>query len=382
MSHKRQNLFLILAGFFITNTVLAELIGGKIFEWNLASLNIKLSVGVLIWPVVFIMTDIINEYFGKSGVRKLTLLTVGLIIFVFVALYFAGLTRAANFSTVNDQSFNNVFGTSRAIIIGSIIAFVVSQFVDLTVFNVLKKHTGAQKLWLRATGSTIISQLIDTYIVLYIAFVLPEKWTFEQYLNVAGSNYFYKLLIAVASTPIIYVVHYVIDLYLTAPEKSLKAKAPISFQLIEESIFKKVIEEAKQSPRKRKNYNYHKVPAENPHRFLNAMVKGTYCQPHRHINPPKHEAFVILKGRVKFFLFDDAGKIAHSEILNADGPVYGIDVAPGVWHTLAVLSPVAVCYEVKPGPYDADEKGFASWAPAEGERGADSYLESLLQNRA
>ncbi len=217
---RKEKLYITLAGFFITNAILAELVGGKIFTFEIPGMlfwqttTANLSVGVLVWPVVFIMTDIINEYFGMSGVRRVTLLTIVLISYVFVALYFMGNTHAASFSAINDENFNVVFGTGQSIIIGSLVAFAVGQFLDFFVFHQLKLRTGHRHLWLRATGSTVVSQLVDTFVVLYIAFVLPGKWSNAEFLKVATSNYFYKLLIAVAVTPVIYAVHVIIDNYL------------------------------------------------------------------------------------------------------------------------------------------------------------------------
>lgn len=218
--HRKERLYLTLAGFFITNAILAEIVGGKIFTFEMPPLlwftqtTVNLSVGVLVWPVVFIMTDIINEYYGIAGVRRVTLLTIVLISYVFVALFFMGETRAASFSAINDENFNVVFGTSQSIIIGSLIAFALGQFLDFFVFHRLKMMTGNSHLWLRATGSTVMSQLIDTFVVLYIAFVIPGKWTTAEFLKVASSNYLYKLLIAVAVTPVIYLVHAIIENYL------------------------------------------------------------------------------------------------------------------------------------------------------------------------
>ena len=217
---RKEKLYITLAGFFVTNAILAELVGGKIFTFEIPEMlfwsatTANLSVGVLVWPVVFVMTDIINEYYGLAGVRRVTLLTIVLISYVFVALFFMGNTHAASFSAINDENFNIVFGTGQSIIIGSLVAFAVGQFLDFFVFHQLKLRTGHRHLWLRATGSTVVSQLVDTFIVLYIAFVLPGKWTNAEFFKVASANYFYKLLIAVGVTPVIYIVHVIIDNYL------------------------------------------------------------------------------------------------------------------------------------------------------------------------
>jgi queuosine precursor transporter len=225
MITRKERLYIVLAGFFVTNALLAEIVGGKIFTFELPAMffwtatTVNLSVGVLVWPVVFIMTDIINEYFGIAGVRRLTILTIVLISYVFVAVYFMGMTKAASFSAISDDSFNMVFGATQAIIIGSLVAFGISQFLDFFIFHQLKLRTGNSHLWLRATGSTIFSQLIDTFVVLYIAFVLPGKWTMAEFMKVASSNYFYKLVIAIAVTPVIYLVHAIIERYLGSEHK-------------------------------------------------------------------------------------------------------------------------------------------------------------------
>jgi cupin fold WbuC family metalloprotein len=148
-------------------------------------------------------------------------------------------------------------------------------------------------------------------------------------------------------------------------------------QTLNRGLIDELIERAKRSPRLRVNLNFHASMEDNPHRFLNAMVKGTYIAPHRHLNPPKAEAFLILEGEIAFFIFDDSGNVVRTEVVGRD-PI-GIDLAPGVWHTLAPLSAHAVCYEVKPGPYSvATDKEFAPWASREGESGVAEYLEKLM----
>lgn len=214
----RKNLvFLLLAGIFITNAIVAELIGGKIIMLG----PFVMSIGIIPWPVVFITTDLINEYYGKKGVRRLSLITAGLIAYAFVILFFSMRVPAAdypNISTVSDEQFQAVFGQSMWIIAGSITAFLTSQLVDVFVFWFFRHKTGGKMLWLRATGSTVISQLIDTFLVTGIAFLLPGKWTMEVWLNAALTGYVCKLIIAVALTPLIYLGHSAIDKYLGKEE--------------------------------------------------------------------------------------------------------------------------------------------------------------------
>jgi cupin fold WbuC family metalloprotein len=150
-----------------------------------------------------------------------------------------------------------------------------------------------------------------------------------------------------------------------------------SVQLIDQALLTATIERARGSARQRTNHNFHSGPLDNPHRFLNAWIRGTYAAPHRHQAPPKAESFIVLHGQVAVFVFDDLGAVIARHVLGRD--LLGIDLAPGVWHTLAPLSEVAVCFEVKPGPYDlATDKEFAPWAPAEGSPEAPAYLGRLL----
>ncbi len=211
---RRDIIFIILAGFFVTNAVVGEVIGGKIIQLG----PFIMSIGIIPWPVVFLTTDLINEYFGKQGVRKLTLLTAILITYTFILLFAAMHVRASHNSPVKDDAFNIVFGQSLWIIVGSITAFITSQLLDVFVFWVLRRKTGEKHIWLRATGSTVISQLIDTFIVTGIAFYLPGKLTLTEYINTAFTGYSSKLIIAVLLTPFIYIGHNLIDRYLGKDE--------------------------------------------------------------------------------------------------------------------------------------------------------------------
>ncbi len=261
LSDKSTKLFLILAGFFVANALVAEFIGAKIFSledtigieplnWNIfgSERSLQLSAGVLLWPVVFIMTDVINEYFGQKGVKFLSWLTVGLIIYAFIMIYGAiALTPAdwwvgqnAETGVPNMQTaFSKVYGQGLLIIIGSVLAFLFGQLIDVFTFHRIKKLTGEHKIWLRATGSTLVSQFIDSFVVLYIAFkggpelcelmgwnslLTSPAWDWGLFLSVGTMNYIYKAFVAAALTPVIYGAHSVIDNYLGA-ERAAEMKA-------------------------------------------------------------------------------------------------------------------------------------------------------------
>jgi uncharacterized integral membrane protein (TIGR00697 family) len=207
---RRDIVYLALAGFFVTNAILGELTGGKLFTLG----PFTMSIGVIPWPVVFIATDLINEYFGREGVRRLTFITIGLIAYAFVVLYLAIQVPAASFSPVTDAQFDAVFGQSLWIIIGSVTAFAISQLVDVGIFWLVRHKTGGKYLWMRATGSTVVSQLIDSFVIIGVAFWLPGKVKTSEFLMVAAANYSYKLMIAVGVTPLLYVGHTIIDRFL------------------------------------------------------------------------------------------------------------------------------------------------------------------------
>ncbi len=234
---KRKNkLFLILGTFFLTNAIVAEFIGAKIFSlettlgFNPANITLfgetnsfNMTAGVILWPFVFIMTDIINEYFGKDGVRKLSYLTVIMLIYSFVMVRVAMGLTGANFwigsgsnKGIADMSsaYNSVFGAGLMIIIGSLVAFLVGQMVDAFIFTKIKDKTNNKFIWLRATGSTVVSQFIDSYVVLIIAFYIGGTFSFKQVMAIGTINYIYKLTMSIVLLPMLYFVHGIIDRYL------------------------------------------------------------------------------------------------------------------------------------------------------------------------
>ena len=213
---KKDIIYIILAGIFITNALVAELIGGKLIYIG----DNVMSLGILPWPIVFITTDLINEYFGEKGVKKLSFITAGLIAYTFFLLLIGlNIPAVKGEGLITDDQFSAVFGQSMWIIVGSITAFLVSQLIDVTLFHFLKNKTGNKMLWLRSTGSTVISQLFDSFIVLGIAFWLPGKINTQTFIASAFTGYSVKLVIAVGLTPLIYLGHYLIDNYL-AREKN------------------------------------------------------------------------------------------------------------------------------------------------------------------
>ncbi len=248
LNSKRTNLFVILSGIFLTNAVVAEVIGVKIFSaestFGFAPaqlslfgdfvLDFNLTAGAVIWPVVFITTDIINEYFGKQGVKRISYMTAGFIAYVFLVIYLVTLLDPAAFwLDVNgidnngnafniDYAFKTIFRQGLGIIVGSLTAFLIGQLLDVYVFHQLRKVTGSKMIWLRATGSTLVSQLIDSFVVLGIAFYImaPEgsRWSLSQLAAVGTINYIYKFSVAILLTPLLYVAHYFIDQYLGKKE--------------------------------------------------------------------------------------------------------------------------------------------------------------------
>lgn len=237
LADKGTRLYLVLGGFFVANALIAEMIGVKLFQLETLlgmaqadfellgqpHLSFVLSVGVLPWPIVFIMTDVINDYYGVRGVRFLTLLTAGLIAFAFLVLAAAIHIAPAQFwvesgvqQDVPDMqaAFAAIFGQGMNIILGSLTAFVIGQFVDALSFRGIKRLTGDRRIWLRATGSTLISQLIDSVVVTYMAFWVLKDWSFALCTALVLTAYVYKFTVALLSTPLVYLVHALVERYL------------------------------------------------------------------------------------------------------------------------------------------------------------------------
>lgn len=247
---KGTRLFLILGGFFVANTLMAEVIGVKLFSLEKtlhldpanmtllgeSGLGFTLTVGVLIWPVVFIMTDLINEYYGVKGVRFLSILTSIIIIFAFLVFYGAIHLAPDNYwigsqkeNGVPDMqaAFAQVLGQGMNIIFASLTAFLVGQLADATVFKKIKQITGEKGIWMRATVSTLVSQLIDTICVSYIYLYFSLGFSFPRVTAIALTGYVYKFSVAILCTPIIYLIHHLIEEYLGKSKAAEMKKAAL-----------------------------------------------------------------------------------------------------------------------------------------------------------
>lgn len=237
MDNKAAKLFALLSAFFVANALIAECIGGKIFSlesvlgidpvnltlFGEANLSFALTCGVLLWPLEFVMTDIVNEYYGPKAVRRISYTAIALIGYAFLMFYIAitvappdwWLGSKADRGVPNMQdAFSAIFGQGMWIIFGSLMAFLVSQIIDVTIFHRIKKATGEKWIWLRATGSTFVSQLFDSFIVLFIAFKLGNDWSWQKVLAICLMNYMYKFAMAIILTPAIYFIEGRINKYL------------------------------------------------------------------------------------------------------------------------------------------------------------------------
>lgn len=249
LKNKPTKLFLGITAFFVANALIAECIGGKIFSleavfgfqpMNLtlfgeSGLAFNLTCGVLLWPLEFVITDIVNEYYGPKAVRRISLIAVALISYAFLMFYLAMSAAPVSFWVASKMengvpsmqlAFEAIFGQGMWIIIGSIIAFMVSQLIDVTIFHKIKKLTGEKMIWLRSTGSTVVSQLVDSFVVLIIAFKIGNGWSWSTVLAVGVVNYMYKFTMAIILTPLIHLIRNRIERYVgaeTAEKMKLEA---------------------------------------------------------------------------------------------------------------------------------------------------------------
>lgn len=214
----RLNLFITLVAVFMTCLVVGDLVGGKLTSFHLFGREWIFSVGQIAFPVTFILTDILNEFYGRKVVRRITFLAFFMVALTFGIIYLAGAMPWASISltpewsqanNVSPHEFQVVFTQATQIQLASMAAFLISNLVDISVFFMLKRLTGNRMLWLRSTGSTAVSQMIDTIII--SALVWGTKVTFDTYVSIVLTSYAIKLCAAVVVTPVIYGLHEVIE---------------------------------------------------------------------------------------------------------------------------------------------------------------------------
>lgn len=234
---RRQVLLIGLCALFVGFFVTAELLGAKLWSFTLLGLGPRdlgldgetfvATAGILAFPLTFVLTDSVNEYFGVRVVRLFTFAAIAVNVILQGVVQVAIRVPAVSFDEAVEaaevqRAYELALGQSWAIVAGSLVAFALGQLLDARVFTLLRRATGGRWLWLRAQGSTVVSQLVDTFVVIFLAFVvLPgvfdtgqTPWSAAQAFSISVTNYVYKFAIAVLITPLLYVVHGLVDLYL------------------------------------------------------------------------------------------------------------------------------------------------------------------------
>jgi hypothetical protein len=221
----RQRLYVYMCAVFLTALLIGDTIGSKLFvitiPFGFTTFHPTLSVGVIWFPITFLLTDVINEFYGSKGARFVTWVGFWMALAAFVIIFCSRKIPAASFSPVSQAAFDNVLGNANTIFFASLVAYVVGQLVDIGIFQFAKRLTQSRHIWLRSTGSTLISQLIDTVLVTVIAF--SSKLTPAELRHTVVSQYVVKVLFAVGLTPVIYAMHGVLHRRLHLEEHPAEA---------------------------------------------------------------------------------------------------------------------------------------------------------------
>ena len=214
-----QLVHLWLAGIFISSLLIADITGVKLFQFKVAGWTIQHTCGMLTFPITFLLTDLVNEYYGPRAAKRLVWLGLAMGFFVFVVVNVAlAMPRWEVPFNIKDGSFEDVFANSRVMYVASLGAYIVGSLADIAMFGWIKRLTGSKMIWLRATGSTVVSQFIDSFIVTWLAFnvgrlMFPTDTApmpMGDVLKTAATGYTLKFVIAVGLTPVIYLGRYVL----------------------------------------------------------------------------------------------------------------------------------------------------------------------------
>lgn len=214
---RKQRFFVWLTAFFVAALVTGDFIGGKFF----VVAGHTFSSGIIPFPLTFVLTDLVNEFYGTHGARRLTFVGLGAAIFVWAVITLSLHLPTSPDSPVSDAVFRGAFGTSARLYIASLTAYLIGQLLDISIFLLLRKLTGHRMLWLRATGSTVLSQMIDSVSVSFVFLVGNKPMDFI--INNAAHNYVGKLIMAVLLTPLIYLGHGVFRRFFHVPERDSPA---------------------------------------------------------------------------------------------------------------------------------------------------------------
>ncbi len=198
------NIYLILASVFIASLVVSNLIFQKFFSFNfLGWYNFEISVGILPYPITFLVTDLISEIYGKKKANQVVIAGIFASVFSLGIIMLSDIAPATSWSPVNNETFHDVFGLSILAVLASMMAYLVAQFVDIRIYHFWKKKTQGRHLWLRNNFSTISSQFLDTFTVLFLLCTFEViEWDLFGLLLLNG--FLYKLLIALLDTPLLY----------------------------------------------------------------------------------------------------------------------------------------------------------------------------------
>lgn len=200
----RQRLYLVLVSTFVTCLLVADIVAGKYFQVG----SLEMSVGTVTFPFAFLLTDVVNEYYGRDGARTMTAIGMAMLVVAFALITMSRLLPVSPGSYVGQEAFDQVFGMSLRLFAASLTAYLVSQLVDIHTFHVFKAVTRSKHLWLRAIGSTALSQIVDTVAVNFGALVGNRQ--LGEIASITAASYAYKLVVAVLLTPLCYVAHEVI----------------------------------------------------------------------------------------------------------------------------------------------------------------------------
>ena len=204
MKDQAQTLYLILSGVFIAALVSCNLIFQKFFSWSPFGIyTFEISVGILPYPITFLITDVISEIYGRKRANNVVLAGLISSLFVLAVIMVANATQATEWSPINNQVFSNVFGLTGIAVGASMLAYLLAQFIDIRVFHFWKKLTKGKYLWLRNNASTFTSQLVDTATILVLL-----CWTgsiaWDKFWLLLINGFLFKVIMALIDTPILY----------------------------------------------------------------------------------------------------------------------------------------------------------------------------------